>query len=82
MTEKEYYEKLDLFNNRIDSTLKSICKSQGWDVSGEVLCEIQKVIMLLTQRDNLWRTRSRKALSKALELTREKFPEWDPKSDE
>ena len=81
MNEKDYYEKLNLFDSRINSTLQSICEAQGWEVSKEVLWDIQKMIMLCNEREKLWKTHMTEKLSTAFELTREKFPEWNPTED-
>ena len=81
MNEKEYNEKLNLCNSRIDSTFQAICEAQGWKVSNEVLWDIQKMIMLCNEREKLWKTQVTEKLSKAFEQTREKLPEWNPTED-
>ena len=78
MKNQNYQDRLKLINSRINSKLESIFTTQGWDISLEVFQDIQKVIMLVNERDKTWREEVTPTLTDAFSQTRKKHPDWNP----
>ncbi len=82
MKNQNYQDRLKLLNSRINSKLESIFTTQGWAISSEVFQDIQKVIMLVNERDKTWREEVTPILTEAFNQTRKNLPDWNPFDEE
>ena len=73
----EVVDTLDLFNQRINSTIEKVALSLKIDLEPETKYDIQKIIMLCNERDAIWRKDTKAKLTDAFSAVQKEHPDLE-----